>query len=138
MTSLPLWLDHSDGVNTGGKWKLVVSAKQHQFCHVQHLSCLRCAMHVEGRFGGSTQLLHLTLTAETLMAAERQQMGLCTAGRELVEGKQQAPRSERSAQEDSEPAGHCTTAQEDHHDPESCRTGTRIQFPKLLPEAAAS
>ena len=80
-------------------------------------------MHMEGRYGESTQLLHLTLTAETLIQWKGSRWGLCTVGRELVEGKQQAPRSERSAQEDSEPAGHCTTAQGDHHDPESCGTG---------------
>ena len=40
--------------------------------------------------------------------------GLCTVGRELVEGKQ-AQRSERSAQEESEPAGHSTMALKDHH-----------------------
>ena len=56
--------------------ELVVSAKQRQqLCRVQHLCCLRCRMHLKGRFGESTQLLHLALMVETLMTVERQKMG---------------------------------------------------------------
>ena len=56
--------------------------------------------------------------------------GLCTVGSELVEGKQQAQKSERSAQEESEPAGPSTMALKDHQDPQSCGTGTAETSPQ--------